>query len=364
MWRPLPEPVVVSWVEKSKGGFRPIVALGLMRTAQQLIVRDMLSVMGIDSPFDYTKKGAGGERGLVKNVCSDIEEGYDWLWTPDIKNCFPSILPGHFRGLWLDRRLLLNVIYLPKCAKIVVAGSANHRAVLKWLLDSPHHNLPVSEPYKVLHIITVQIVRRGLMQGSVATPLLARAVVARVLQSAVPDKDLKKYSYVDDLSVGARTEGEIKAAQQAVTERFASLPAGKMELHESDALKASSHRAKALGYFLEPGNGYGNNFVHVKPGPKRIKKFKSCLKQRLATAPSDAAFKVARKYWKHWYHSQQAWTKVPDQSADVSWNITVSYVDDFLHGIPMGLKEWGKPPGIAWSLEKVKAALRLARFGE
>lgn len=43
VWHPLPEAVVVTWIEKSKGGFRPIVSPGLMRTAQQLMVRDVLS---------------------------------------------------------------------------------------------------------------------------------------------------------------------------------------------------------------------------------------------------------------------------------------------------------------------------------
>jgi hypothetical protein len=36
VWKPLAEPVIVNWVEKPKGGYRPIVKSGPMRTAQCL----------------------------------------------------------------------------------------------------------------------------------------------------------------------------------------------------------------------------------------------------------------------------------------------------------------------------------------
>jgi len=54
--------------------------------AQCLMVRDMLSVVGIDSEIDFSRKGGGGERALVQKVCDRIVEGYHWWWTPDVKN--------------------------------------------------------------------------------------------------------------------------------------------------------------------------------------------------------------------------------------------------------------------------------------
>ena len=91
---------------------------GKMRTAQCLMVRDMLSLTGIDSELNCSRKGGGGERALLEKVCELITEGYNWWWTPDVKTCFASIKPGHFRWLPIDRRILKNVIFLPKCAEI------------------------------------------------------------------------------------------------------------------------------------------------------------------------------------------------------------------------------------------------------
>jgi hypothetical protein len=56
VWKPLPEPIQVVWRKKDKGGFRPIVVSGPMRTAQSLMVRDMLLMMDIDSSIDCTQK--------------------------------------------------------------------------------------------------------------------------------------------------------------------------------------------------------------------------------------------------------------------------------------------------------------------
>ena len=95
IWKPHSEAVVIHWMRKApNSGYRPIVISGRMRPAQALMLRDTLSMMGIDSEVDCTRKGGGGERALIKTICKDIEDEYHWWWTPDIKDCFGSIKPG------------------------------------------------------------------------------------------------------------------------------------------------------------------------------------------------------------------------------------------------------------------------------
>jgi hypothetical protein len=181
------------------------------------------------------------------------------------------------------------------------------------------------------------MVRRGLPQGSVLSPLLARAFVGRILRLSLSKTTAKGFSYIDDLIIGAGTESEIKAAQQLVTQAFASLPAGPIELHDTPPPSASSGKLIVLGYRLEPGHGYGNNPVHVKPGPPRIARFKQRLTLRLTEADPNADLaQVAEEYWRAWFDSQQAWTKVPYHSKRLSQLITFTYVIDFEHNLPMG----------------------------
>ena len=341
VWEPVAEAVIVHWVSKApKQGYRPIVVSGRMRTAQALMLRDVLSAMDIDSKLDFSRKGGGGEKGLIKAICKDIEHEYHWWWTPDIKDCFGSINPRHLGWLPIDRRLIRNIAYLPRCAKIVVPPHEDAEAILQYL----YAKYPgLSEDGSIsLHALTVQVVRRGLLQGSVLSPLLARAVIYR--EAALSHKELKCYSYSDDVSIGAHTKGECRAAKHALTDHLSSLPAGPIELHDVPIKNASTQRIVVLGYSLEAGKGHGDNHVHVKPWRKRTDKSKHNLYRKLHAAPPGAdLFQIGENYRLQWFGAMGAWTKVPLLSDEASRSITASYVSDFIDGIPMGTWLLNKP---------------------
>ncbi len=195
----------------------------------------------------------------------------------------------------IDRRLIRNVAYLPKCAKIVVPQHENAEAILQYL----HAKYPdLSRDGTIsLHALTVQVVRRGLLQGSVLSPLLARAVIYREVYAALSHKELKCYSYSDDLSIGAHTKGECRAAKHALTDRLSSLPAGPIELHDVPIKNANTQRIVILGYSLEAGKGHGDNYVHVKPWRKRTDKSKHNLYRKLeAASPGADLFQIGENY--------------------------------------------------------------------
>lgn len=75
IWEVLSERVLVTPEPKSSGGYRLIVKSGPRRMAQQWIVRDFITAISIDSEYDYTRRGAGGEKGLIAAVCAKIDEG-------------------------------------------------------------------------------------------------------------------------------------------------------------------------------------------------------------------------------------------------------------------------------------------------
>jgi hypothetical protein len=211
-------------------------------------------------------------------------------------------------------------------------------------VDTHASTFSLDASISIMHQLSVQVVQRGLLQGSVLSPLLARGIIARTVNAALPNTEISRYSYSDDLVIGASTKHIIIAAKQVVTNQFSSLLAGPIELHETSPIKASSRRVVVLGYRLEPGNGYGANYVHVKPWLKRTKAFKRNLRRKLVAAASGADIcAVAEGYRVHWFNSQAAWTKVPQHSDSVSASITMSYVNDFVDGVPMGTWQANKP---------------------
>lgn len=129
-----------------------------------------------------------------------------------------------------------------------------------------------------------------------------------------------------------------------MTDHLSSLPAGPIELHDAPIKNAITQRIVVLGYSLEADKGYGDNYVHVKPWIKRTEKFKRNLSMRLKAAlPEANPFEIAEKYRRQRAGAQPAWTKVPELSDEVSRAITMSYVMDFLDGIPMGVWKLNKP---------------------
>ena len=140
------------------------------------------------------------------------------------------------------------------------------------------------------------------------------------------------FTFVDDLIIGTRLETDAQAAMEGVRDRFLNHPAGSLVLHNTTPLKASSGKVCVLGYFIEPGNGL-NGTIHVKPGPKRFYRFYRELIKRLAAAgPSEDLFAVGMKYWRRWFDSQQAWTKIPLLSENVSESIAHCRIFDWAHG--------------------------------
>lgn len=168
VWEPLVERVLALWIRKDRGGFRLICAPDPKRRAQQIILRDVILMLGIDNEFDYTRKGAGGERAFRDEVIKNLCGGYGHWWTPDVRDCFGSLKPGHFSWLPLDRRLMRNVVYLPRCAEIEVKRPEDPGAVLQYLKKA-YPDLLVDEsltPYEAVVHLTQHLVRQGLPLGS------------------------------------------------------------------------------------------------------------------------------------------------------------------------------------------------------
>ena len=334
-WPVLDETITVHWERKSSWGYRLIQKDGLLRTAQRLVLRDMLQVLGIHSEYDYSR-ASRGEKKLFTHICKLIEEEkYHSWWTADVKSCFASLRPKHFDWLPLTGHEVRNFVFNPASATVKVLLPKDLDEVIQWMKEQ--YPACTVDTIDDMVSVTTQMVRwGGLPEGAVHSPLLACGFVGRELRACLGEKEgISGVSFMDDLAIGARLEMDTQAAAMELRQRMLSHPAGPLKLHAGPVQSVWSMKVCVLGYFLEPENGL-NGTTHVKPGPKRLRRFKDRLKQRLELAgPQDDLLVIGEQYLKPWYASQQAWTKSPD-TENLSWSAMASYVRDFEYGIEMG----------------------------
>lgn len=335
------EAVSAYWDPKDNGGFRLIVRPGLIRNTRHLVFRDGLTCLGFDNPYDFSRSGAGGETAFVAAVVSAVCSGQSSVATADMKKCFASMRPAHFQWAPLNQQLLQKEVFISEEANVEVELPGN-LGKLWTFLQAEYGAVVTTSIMQSIISLTTQMVRQALPEGGLLSPLLARSFIGREIQATLGSMGVAISSFVDDLAICACAQTTAAAAMHALEMRLKSHPAGPIELHakqirDANAWKTDGH-TEVLKYLLEPGNGYGDNPVHVKPGPRRISKFKKRLKEKLDQAKAEGKNLYAEglRYWKQWFASQHAWTKVPGCSELVSEAAAMSYIEDYILGIPMG----------------------------
>ncbi len=204
-------------------------------------------------------------------------------------------------------------------------------------------NMPAPLSLPEVRTVSAHMVRRGLPRGSPLSPLLAAWFIDQTLVEALTGSGVVVAVYLDNLAIGGPSAAKVVAAVNLLSEKLSEGP-GTIELHDTEVMHKS--KVDLLGYRLEAGKGYRGNPVHVKPGKRRIERKKAKLKGKLEEAQADGLDldDTAEDYWNQWSPSQGAWTRVPYHSDRVSLDITMSYVNDFRDGIPMGCWKVNKPP--------------------
>jgi hypothetical protein len=335
--KPCQEPIRAFWEPKDNGDFRPLCDFGPQRRIQHTLLSDALLAAGVDSEFDFTRRGAGNEIGFRDEVIKALEDGYDWWWTADVANCFTSLKPGHFKGFHIDRIIMRNVAYIPKCAKVMVLQKGS--PALLGYLESAYPDLMATHatlaPNERMRRVTIDIVRRGLPQGSCLSIVLARAFIGRELRKMLEHYDGRPVCWIDDLAIGFDTKKSAKAAEGFLLEQLLQQPAGQVQLHKLRLIRSKHAPHYVLGYEFEPGRGYNGTPVHVKPSRKRTRRFKNRLTEKLVTRLFDneeleleEALQIGESYARQWYGSMKAWTKVPNHSKSLCLFIAEIYVRD------------------------------------
>ncbi|MEC5293371.1 MULTISPECIES: reverse transcriptase domain-containing protein [unclassified Aurantimonas] len=348
VWKPTKEAVTVYW-ERNGPKFRMITKVGIHRGAQQLLLKDTLSLMNVDSEYDYTRKGVGGERAFVRSVCSAMVDGFTWWWTPDIKDCFTSITPKHVVSkLPVNSSMLRTVVFLPKCAEIKVCKPEEPLALADYLQerypDLIESTSDLSPAERVRHV-SVQLAQQGLPQGSMLSPLIARGFIGRELRQIAGGEELHVATIMDDLCIGSCGTEALNGVAKAVKKRLLTHPAGSIEIHDQELMNRT--KVDLLGYRFQYEDEGKADPVHVKPNGKRWNRYRQRLLDHLLACANgrvgrdrleilDELFAEADRYGRQWYQSTVGWTKKGQFSWQKMLDANTSYVSNFAQHEPFG----------------------------
>jgi len=304
------ETLVVRPGRSKPGKLRLVGSSGGRRRAQQLIIRDILLATIGDSDCDRTVAGTGGEVRLFEDIKEAISDGYHHWVSLDIRDFFPSLKPGHLTGFPLSTWIIEELVFLSSGTPIkFVDPSYGVETSEHTILTGDDDDLPHGYPYTMDDIRSkFSMVRRGLIQGDVCAPQIARTFLGRELRRSLGKWDVAYASHLDDMLIGARTHGELKASLEALTHRLKCHPAGPLELHDHQ-IRSIADGTYFLGYRIDY-NGGGQ--LHVRPDLTRFNRFRERLLARFKDSMAyerDELVAVGLCYAQQWFASQAAWTK-------------------------------------------------------
>ncbi len=208
------------------------------------------------------------------------KKGARWFSTSDIKDCYGSFdREGVITALPLPRSVVVNSLLLPPDTPI----------------ETEEHN-QASE----------QAARRGIPQGSLASPYIAAMLLTPVLSQLAGEVVL---IFGDDIVTGTRTEAECEANKSALAEAFLQHPAGPLLMKHNEVTKMGSP-IEALGYrMVWVPKAFGGG-VRFRPSEAAFDKFYARLEHSLLEEGSwedlsDRAMTKAR----HWQAGSPMWDR-------------------------------------------------------
>ena len=238
--------------------YRTICQFGLIRRAQQMMARSVLSVAVSDDGIDYAVAGRG-HRAAIGRVETILRAGeHPWVVVGDIRNCFGSVKQKYMHMILpLKRKVIEHVLFNHEVAPIEV-----------W-----------DRPTCITHENAKRKAREGIPQGSLVSPLVARILLGPDLKAAALGGEI--VCHADDFLVFARSENESHAIVDALTERFKQHPSGPFAFKHLD-VKSVEDWFAFLGSRMRCVSTPSGRAIEIAPTNKSFHRFADKLMGKIA----------------------------------------------------------------------------------
>ena len=313
-WAGTPEEVRVNFIPKGSDPDhrRIIMDFGPKNRTLQYLVKGLLETVAYRHPHQFGT-GNGGPHAAIKHIAQAMKDGYLWAVEIDIEKCFPSF----------DADKVADLLPLPKEVTERVVLSRHLNLVPGNLLDlfggmsgGVHDGAPYGVPHTPhvgpaggLGILGAEVLaeaRRGIPQGSAASPIVCEMLLALALNQ-LPNSG-KVFAYIDNFLVMGKTKQDAVSMAQALGCALKVHPAGPLR----PKIKAVFHAGtpiEFLGHRLSVHHGT----VVIEPSPLNREKFEVEMKTELAhihsLSPGARARKVCelKAYVRSWAAAFRLW---------------------------------------------------------
>ncbi len=293
-WVGTTEEVRVNMIPKDSGygDYRLTMDFGPENRALQHLILGALKVIADLHPHQFGS-GNGGMHAAIKHVAQAMKDGFVWAVEMDLENCFWSF----------DADKVADLLPLPKEVTEQALLARNLNLVPGNLLDllggvsGGVHDVPYGSPHTPhfgpacgLGILGAQILaeaRRGIPQGSAASPLLAEMLLAPALKQ-LPTGG-KVFAYLDNFLIMAKSEDDAVSMAKALGCALKAHPAGPLR----PKIKGRFHPGEPiefLGHRLTVQHG----MVIIEPSPLNQQKFEVTMKLELARIKENSLSPAAR----------------------------------------------------------------------
>jgi len=238
--------------------YRPILDYGIENRALQYLVLPVLKLHAKLHPSQYALRGT---HAAIRRVAASLADGYVWAIESDIRNCFPS-----FDG---DR----------VCELLPLPEEVTRHALLANTLNVSlaHTFLACADPDEEQQLLNAEFapVRRGLPQGSAASPLVAEMLLAPLFEN-LPEGG-RSIGYVDNFLAMGKSESGAVSMTEAFWSALEAHPAGQLKA-KNPLIYEPGKPIQFLGHQLRLTDGE----VVISPTLVRQQEFETTFQEGLA----------------------------------------------------------------------------------
>ncbi len=295
-WAGTTEEVRVNMIPKDpdSGDYRLTMDFGPENRALQYLLLPLLREIADLHPHQFGT-GNGGSHAAIKHIAQAMKDGFVWAVEIDIESCFPSF----------EADKVADLLPLPKEVTERVLLSRHLNLVPGNLLDllggmpggvhedgSPYGvpHTPYIGPACGLGILVAEVLaeaRRGIPQGSAASPLLAEMLLVPTLKQLPAGGEV--FAYLDNFLVMAKSKEDAVSMTIALVSALKAHPAGplrpkiKGRFHPGEPIEFLGHRLTAH-----------HGTVTIEPSPLNQQKFEVTMKMELARIKGNSFSPAAR----------------------------------------------------------------------